>query len=272
LKYHERKPHPVLEETVRCFWTHEGTYSPDVVQDITPDGCVELIFNFGSPYRLLSATPTTILPNAILVGFQKRTMPIQVDGTVKVVAARLFAWGPLALLSEEIGCESLTALGPSWTALVQTLSAEVSQGRYEQATAALEAFLIQRQLSAAYDPKLVAAAARFLYHTKGQCRIEELAEACETSVRQLQRGFQRDVGTSPKFFARTVRFEQAQRRLMLEPETELTGLAYDCGYCDQAHFIKEFRAFTGKTPSEYARAMSRLQDRLKGKDVVFLQS
>jgi AraC-like DNA-binding protein len=272
LKYHERKPHAILEDTVRCFWTHEGTYSADAVQDITPDGCVELIFNFGTPYRLLTTTPPTVLPNAILVGFQKKTMPIQVDGTVKVVAARLFAWGPLALLSEEIGCETLTSLASSWNALVESLKTEVLQGRYAEAAAALEGFLIQRELAKTYDPKLVVAATKFLYHTKGQCRVEELAEACKTSVRQLQRGFQRDVGTSPKFLARTVRFEEAQRRLMLEPETELTGLAYECGYFDQAHFIKEFRAFTGKTPSEYAREMSQLQHRLKSQDVVFLQS
>jgi AraC-like DNA-binding protein len=59
---------------------------------------------------------------------------------------------------------------------------------------------------------------------------------------------------------------------MFDPETDLTGLAYQCGYFDQAHFIKEFRAFTGKTPSEYAGQMRALQDVLRSKDVVFLQS
>jgi AraC-like DNA-binding protein len=272
VKYQERKPHPILEDTVRCLWTHEGTYSADTIQSITPDGCIELIFNFGSPYLLLTTTPPAVLPRAILVGFQKKTMPIAVDGTVKVLAARLFAWGALELFSDEIACETVTALGPEWNSLVERLEAEVLQGRYEEATTILQEFLLQRVLSKTYDPKLVAAAAKLLYHTKGQCRIEELAESCHTSVRQLQRGFQRDVGATPKFFARTVRFEQAQRRLMLEPESELTGVAYDCGYFDQAHFIKEFRAFTGKTPSEYARDMSQLEDRLKSKDVVFLKS
>ena len=59
---------------------------------------------------------------------------------------------------------------------------------------------------------------------------------------------------------------------MTDPETDLTGLAYQCGFFDQAHFIKEFRAFAGKTPSEYAREMRQLQGLLKGEDVVFLQS
>src|SRR5262245_3334184 len=87
--YHEYQPHPVLQDTVKCFWTHEATYSADQLQPITPDGCVELIFNFGSPYLLCTTTPPRVLPAAVLVGFQKKTLPIRVAGTVKVVAARL---------------------------------------------------------------------------------------------------------------------------------------------------------------------------------------
>ena len=93
MHFHERKPHAILEDTVRCFWTHEDTYAADTIQSITPDGCVELIFNFGSPYLLLTTTPPRVLSTAMLVGFQKKTMPIKVAGSVKVVAARLFAWG-----------------------------------------------------------------------------------------------------------------------------------------------------------------------------------
>ncbi|HLJ91621.1 MAG TPA: helix-turn-helix domain-containing protein [Gemmataceae bacterium] len=123
-----------------------------------------------------------------------------------------------------------------------------------------------------YDVQLVQSAAKLLYHTKGQCRIEALADYCHASVRQLQRRFQRAVGVTPKLFARTLRFERAQRRLRFDPETDLTGLAYQCGYFDQAHLIKEFRAFTGKTPSEYSHQVRDLQEVLKNKNVVFLQS
>jgi AraC-like DNA-binding protein len=245
-----------------------------MIQPITPDGCVELIFNFGSRYLLRTTTPPRALPTAFIVGFQKKTIPISVDGTVKVVAARCFAWGAIALLQEEISAPSdkVTALGPDWNALVERLESQVAEGRYEEASTALQDFLIQKALTRTYDSKLVQTAAKLLYYTKGRCRIEELADYCHASVRQLQRGFQRVVGASPKFFARTVRFEQAQRRLMFDPGTDLTGLAYQCGYFDQAHFIKEFKAFTGQTPSEYANQMQQLQNALKSEDVVFLQS
>jgi transcriptional regulator GlxA family with amidase domain len=91
-------------------------------------------------------------------------------------------------------------------------------------------------------------------------------------VRHLQRKFQHAVGASPKFFARTLRVEQAQRHIMLDSETDLTQLAYRCGYFDQAHFIKEFKAFAGMTPSEYVHRMRELRDSLRSKDVVFFQS
>jgi AraC-like DNA-binding protein len=274
MRYHEYRPHAVLVDTVKCFWIHEGMFSADSTQDITPDGAVELIFNFGSPYLLLNTTSPTQLPVAVIVGFQDKTLRIRVDGTVKVVAARLFSWGALALLEEEVSAitNSVTPLGADWIALVRQLEQHVTLGDYEKAWTTLQEFLIRRALMRAYDVKLVQTAAKHLHYTKGQYRIEELADYCHTSVRQLQRRFKEVVGTSPKLFARTLRFEQTQRRLMFNPEADLTTLAYDCGYFDQAHFIKEFRAFTGKTPSEYAKQMKHMQDILKTKDVVFLQS
>jgi AraC-like DNA-binding protein len=274
VKYHEYRPHPALADTVACFWIHEATHPTPVQQDITPDGCVELIFNFGDPYLLLTTTTPTPLPPEIIVGFQDKTMPILVHGTVRVVAARLFAWGARALLLDNV--HSLTnkviALGPDWDALVPRLKCQVMQGAYEQAVATLEEFLIRQALVRNYDPKLIQTAAKLLHHTRGEYRIAELADYCHMSVRQLQRGFREVVGASPKLFARTVRFREAQRRIMFDPDLELTALAHECGYFDQSHFIKDFKEFAGQTPAEHARKMWQMREVLKTKDVVFLQS
>ena len=59
---------------------------------------------------------------------------------------------------------------------------------------------------------------------------------------------------------------------MFDPDADLTSLSYECGYFDQAHFIKDFKAFAGMTPTEYAEKMRAMQEILKSKDVVFLQS
>jgi len=60
---------------------------------------------------------------------------------------------------------------------------------------------------------------------------------------------------------------------MFKPDTNLTELAYEFGYADQAHFIHDFRAFTNKTPTEYAAETLELQEIFhKNQNVVFLQS
>jgi AraC-like DNA-binding protein len=274
MQYREFAPHATLADTVKCFWIHEGSYSPEQTQEITPDGCVELIVNFGSAYWLLNTTPPTVLPTAFIVGFQNRTIRIRVDGTVKVVAARLFAWAARTLLQFEVEAitHAVTGLAAPWDALVQQLEAEVTEGRYDRARIALQEFLLQKALLRSYEPRVVQAAAKHLHCTKGQCRIEEVADCCHMSIRQLERSFQQGIGASPKLFARTLRFQHAQERLMFDPETDLTRLAHDCGYFDQAHFIKDFKEFSAQTPTEYIEKMRQMQKILKNKDVVFLQS
>ena len=60
---------------------------------------------------------------------------------------------------------------------------------------------------------------------------------------------------------------------MFQPKANLTDLAYEFGYSDQAHFIHDFKAFTNKTPSEYAAEMLKLKEIFHdNQNVVFLQS
>jgi AraC-like DNA-binding protein len=239
-----------------------------------PDGCAELIFNFGSPYELLTPDRTLGLPRAFVVRFQNKPLRFRAAGTVKVVAARLFAWGAFAVFDDDVRlfAHSVRAAGAGWDELVPELEGHVRRGRYEEAARGLQEFLIRRAVLRAYDLKHVRAAAKLLHYSKGQHRIDELADYCRLSVRQLARGFQRAAGVSPKALARALRFEQAVTRIMFDPEADLTRLAQDCGYFDQPHFIKEFKAFAGKTPTEYARQMRELGAYLKSKDVVFLQA
>lgn len=68
------------------------------------------------------------------------------------------------------------------------------------------------------------------------------------TARQLQRRFNNAVGVSPKKFQRMARFEKALQQLPHTPYGELTGLAYQLGYADQAHFINDFMAFAGLSP------------------------
>lgn len=78
--------------------------------------------------------------------------------------------------------------------------------------------------------------------------VRSFAESRGLSPRTVTRWFARDVGLSPKVLARIARFHAALGSLHAEKER---AFFLDCGYFDQAHFIREFKAFTGFPPETY---------------------
>jgi AraC-like DNA-binding protein len=277
IRYEEYIPHTILQDYVKRFWIMEKRYTvEDSIEEVLPDACVELILNFGSAYtQIIDGSTPRQLPQVFLIGLQSKPLLLQTNGLVKIMAVRFFAWGALPFLKAEAQPSSTTTveLDDGWQQVVTKVAAKVHIGAYQEAVEEIEDFMIDRRLTSLFDPHLVQTAARLLYHTKGQFRVAELANYCNLSVRQLQRQFDDATGVSPKALARTIRFDAIRNRLMSEPDSNLTDLAYEFGYTDQAHFINDFNAFMDRTPGEFAEEMRRFQVMFHDhKHVVFLQS
>jgi AraC-like DNA-binding protein len=275
-RYKEFMPHTLLQDHVKRFWILEREYTPeDSLEEILPDACLELILNFGRPYAQISGLMPRELPQIFLIGLQNKPLILQANGVVKIIAVRFFAWGALPFLSHEVRPNSTmkAELDHEWHPVVSKIAAKVHAGEYQSAVEDIEDFLIGKRLNSLFDSQQVQAAAKLLYRTKGQFRVADLADFLNLSVRQLQRKFEDETGVSPKTLARTIRFEAIRNRLMFEPDANLTDLAYEFGYTDQAHFINDFKAFTDKTPGEFAAEMQKLQELFRDhENVVFLQS
>ncbi len=82
--------------------------------------------------------------------------------------------------------------------------------------------------------------------------VAELAELVDLSVSQLQREFGRLFGTTPIQYIREVRVGVACHLLETSNQT-LTNIAAQCGFYDQSHFSRQFKASTGMTPLDYRR-------------------
>lgn len=109
----------------------------------------------------------------------------------------------------------------------------------------VEQFLIKRMTHTEPD-KLVLAALTLIHQSKGTIRIKELTEQLHTSQSPLEKRFRQVVGATPKKYASIVRLKQVIQQY--NPERSFTDLGYEAGFYDQAHFIKEFKTFTGDTP------------------------
>src|SRR5262249_39065483 len=81
----------------------------------------------------------------------------------------------------------------------------------------------------------------------GVIETSELAFRMGLSTRQLQRKFKTEVGIGPKLLARIQRFQRVF--WALESSRNWVHVAFQCGYYDQAHLIRDFRDFSGAAPA-----------------------
>ncbi|MEL6824413.1 MAG: helix-turn-helix domain-containing protein, partial [Calditrichota bacterium] len=81
--------------------------------------------------------------------------------------------------------------------------------------------------------------------------IKKLADYAGYSHKQLISLFRNFVGVTPKMFQRLRRFQHTLDSLSGQNGADWHDLVYRLGYYDQAHFINEFKTFSGYTPTRY---------------------
>ncbi len=88
-----------------------------------------------------------------------------------------------------------------------------------------------------------------LIKERGLIKIDQLASHACLSIRQFERIFQQRIGLPPKHFSRLVRFAHAWIIKEQQPNISWIKIAYECGYFDQMHLIRDFQEFAGVNPS-----------------------
>ena len=111
----------------------------------------------------------------------------------------------------------------------------------------VEQFFIT-QLQHIQTDKLIVEAVRMIYQSKGSIRVKELNERLNISASPFEKRFRKLVGISPKKFTSIVRFNIVLNAL--GEAKSLSEICYENNFFDQAHFIKDFKQFTGETPDK----------------------
>ena len=120
--------------------------------------------------------------------------------------------------------------------------------------ALVEEFLVRRLADAPAPLREAEWSWHELRRTAGTAPIAALADDLGWSHRRLIACFREQIGLAPKAAARVLRFDRAARALRA-PERGLAEVAYECGYFDQAHMNRDFRAFSGTTPTAFRASL-----------------
>jgi len=105
------------------------------------------------------------------------------------------------------------------------------------------------ELLCVHTDGIIKEAIREIIDSQGSIPIKKLLGQLQISRDSFEKKFRKQVGTSPKQFSNIVRF-----RNLFENDhkkTTLTAIGLNAGYYDQSHFIKDFKAITGKKPSSF---------------------
>ncbi len=117
----------------------------------------------------------------------------------------------------------------------------------------MNSYLIKKLLSQKHKSHTITMAmvSNEILKYKGRIIIDRLSEVANMSFRNFERRFIDEIGMPPKLYARITRFYYAVMNKMLHPEKSWTDITYENGYYDQAHFIKEVKMFSAKSPEEF---------------------
>ncbi|HKR22648.1 MAG TPA: AraC family transcriptional regulator [Pyrinomonadaceae bacterium] len=251
MRYSEILPKPPLNNFVECFWTLEGDGPADGTPErILPDGCVELILNFGARFSQHTDAGRVLQPRHFLVGQMTGPILISPTGNVELLGIRFHPGGTSPFLAIQLNevTDQVADLGAVSSELERELLHVSEQlPSVKEKTAAVEAALLARLSRIRADTWSMRMAARIVA-SAGLISVDQLAADAGISSRQLERRFMREVGIGPKLLGRILRFQQVFRAVE-RSDAAWASIALDCGYYDQAHLIRDFNQFAQQTPS-----------------------
>jgi AraC-like DNA-binding protein len=255
IHYREFQPSAPLQPFVDCYWYHEfeaGAYEDSPIQRCLPFGMTELIFVDGR-CEVCCNGRWELLPTAFIAGVYKDVVTWKCVGPTAKFGIRLKPESLLSLFNVPAGTlfSSFADLPSVFGSYIKELTEKVGEANaLPQYIRIAEDFLSRLLMQSTQPRTYVTEASEIIRKTDGTISIATLSNQLNISRRQLERGFRDTFGTSPKTYTRIIRFRNTYSYLLSNKAASVwTDAAYNFGYADQAHFIKEFKTFAGTPPT-----------------------
>jgi AraC-like DNA-binding protein len=224
-----------------------------------PICAIPFIINFGSSFRIidparhadearrLGTFTAGIYDSFVIVESQGDSCCIQINFTP--IGARRFLQLPLCELSNRsVGLDEL--YGDQSMRVVEALA---EAGDWDRRFELLEALIGKRIAEARPTRREIQWAWGQMQQSGGILEISRLAQELRWSHKHLIAQFRDHLGFPPKRLGRILRFQRTIKQIAEGDPKSWVELAFDCGYFDQSHMIREFDELAGCTPEEYVR-------------------
>jgi len=234
-----------LSRFVDFFWLAEGYVQPHAAERVLPTGCVDLILSLDEH------------PKADAVaGARSHSIVIDTSRPLSLIGVRFRPGGAGPFFRVPLGELQDLSVEPEalWGLHARRLREKLLHAAGPDARfRILEGFLLERLDEARERHPAVQYAIRAIGDSEGAASIASIVEHTGLSARRLIATFRDEVGLPPKVYCRLTRFRRVVDQLRHVDAVDWADIAVGCGYFDQSHFIHDFRAFAGVSPSAYLR-------------------
>lgn len=249
-------PHPALQEYVLSISTvnvelPEGL--DNVVTPYPPTPFQSLMFYCNDPVSMNREGEEDFdkQPISMIIGPQFSRVNIKVEKKLKAIRVDFFPGGMYRMLGIPMhelfdgGFDALLFFNAEMKLINEQLQhiSSLPEGKI-----IVEEFLLQRiknlKQILPFD-----AAMQILLSNNGDIAIEKIASLSCLSIKQFERKCKERLGMNPKLYARILKFSKAYRLREAFPQLSWIKIAYEAGYYDQMHMIKDFKVFAGVNPS-----------------------
>ena len=255
--YRSHAPAPPLGDFVEQFWLCSGTPAHRRAR-LLPNGTIELVFNLcDDEIRFHDSTRPDLCrrhSGAVVSGAYGGFFVSDHAQHASIVGVHFRPGGAFPFLGVPAG--QLADTHVDLEALWGRPAAELRERLCAAATPAERFSLLEQTLAARLDRTTdrhgaVPVALDAFERTGTGVRVRDVARRVGLSQRRFIQVFAAEVGLTPKLYGRVRRFQRALALVRAVPAPDWAQLAVECGYFDQSHLIRDFRAFAGLTPEEY---------------------
>jgi AraC-like DNA-binding protein len=258
MHFYTRTPRPPLSEFVHLFWYYEGYETSHTKERLLPDGCIELIVNLNEDetrtYDPNDLSRCFRASGSVIVGPRAKHFIIDTHEQMRVAGIHFHPGGVFPfigmptseLYGQQVNLEDFW--GRSGRSLrEQLLEASTPNRMFDL----MEKHLLRHAKKGLQRHAATHHALREIADGPGVERIAQLTDQVGLSPRRFIEVFRKEVGLTPKVFCRLRRFQRALRAVARQETVDWAHVALSCGYFDQAHFIHDFKAFSGLNPTTY---------------------
>ncbi|KAF2342919.1 helix-turn-helix transcriptional regulator [Flavobacterium tistrianum] len=255
-------PSEILKPYIKHYYIFESDSDIEFQDTVFPSGEMEMIFNLGDGiWESLIDEKFHKTPKIELWGQITKPLAIKSKGRHTMLGIRFYTHSAAYFFNDEVGIFNDQILDledvigkPITTLHLQLLETPEIQKRIEL----IESFLIKKLITNDNKSQKIQKVAHILsslVQNPSGNDINTIAAKYGMTPRYLHKLVFQHTGLAPKSFNKITRFQRSLK-LISNNDSPLTSVAYDSGYFDQSHFIRDFKAFTGTTPTSYLENLS----------------